>query len=75
MKRTCTKSTSERLPNNFEIIRQLQVHYKFNSSSKFSHDELLTALTEIVLNSRPLTCTSADDLEEPLTSSHLLVGS
>ena len=41
----------------------------------FSHDELLTALTEIemVLNSRPLPCISADDLKEPLTPSHLLV--
>ena len=44
--------------------------------SKFSHDELLTALVEIemVLNSRPLTYISVDDLEEPLTPSHLLVG-
>ena len=32
----------------------------------FSHDELLTALTEIemVLNSRLLTCISADDLKD-----------
>ena len=28
----------------------------------------------MVLNSRPLTYTSVDDLEEPLTPSHLLVG-
>ena len=42
----------------------------------FSHDELLTALTEIemVLNSRLLTCISVDDQEEPLIPSHLLVG-
>lgn len=41
-----------------------------------SLDELTTALTEVeaVLNSRPLTYFSSDDLEEPLTSSHLLVG-
>ena len=44
--------------------------------AKLSHDELLTALIEIdmVLNSRPLTYISADDLDELLTSSHLLVG-
>jgi len=42
----------------------------------FSFDELLTALTEIesVINSRPLSYVSANDLEEPLTPSHLLVG-
>ena len=41
--------------------------------SKLSHDELLTALIEIemVFNSTPLTY---DDLEEPLTPSHMLVG-
>ena len=44
--------------------------------SKFTYEELLTALTEIemVLNSRPLMFISANDLEEPLTPSHLLVG-
>ena len=38
--------------------------------------KLLTILAEIeiVLNSRPLTYVSTDDLEEPLTPSHLLVG-
>ncbi len=44
--------------------------------AKLSHDELLTAIVEIemVLNSRPLTYISSDDLEEPLTLSHLLCG-
>ena len=46
---------------------------KVLGQAKFSHDELLTALVEIemVLNSRPLTYVSADDLDEPLTPSHL----
>ena len=49
---------------------------KVLGQAKFSHDELYTALVEVemVLNSRPLTYVSADDLEEPLTPSHLLVG-
>lgn len=44
--------------------------------ARFSLDELLTAVTEVemVLNSRPLSYLSADDLEEPLTPSHLIVG-
>ncbi len=49
---------------------------KLIARANFSFDELLTALTEIeaVLNSRPLSYISAEDLEEPLTPSHLLVG-
>lgn len=41
-----------------------------------TYDELLTIVTEIeaVLNSRPLSYVSVDDLEEPLTPSHLLLG-
>ena len=44
--------------------------------ARLSYDELLTALIEVemVLNSRPLTVVSAEDLEEPLTPSHLIVG-
>lgn len=44
--------------------------------AKFAQDELLTALIEIVmvLNSRPLMYISADELDEPLRPSHLLVG-
>ena len=40
------------------------------------YDELSTVLIEIeaVINSRPLTYLSAEDLDEPLTSSHLLCG-
>jgi len=49
---------------------------KIIGQAKFSYDELLTALTEVelVINSRPLSYISADDLEEALTPSHLLVG-
>ena len=41
-----------------------------------TYEELLTVLTEIecVLNSRQLTYVSTEDLEEPLTPSHLLCG-
>ena len=44
--------------------------------AKLSADELLTVLLEVemVLNSRPLTVVSAEDVEEPLTPSHLIVG-
>uniref|UniRef100_A0A1X7UFW8 DUF5641 domain-containing protein n=1 Tax=Amphimedon queenslandica TaxID=400682 RepID=A0A1X7UFW8_AMPQE len=43
---------------------------------KLTYDELLTAATEVelILNSRPLTFVSSNDKEEPLTSSHLIVG-
>ena len=44
--------------------------------SEFVYEEIAYNLAEIeiVLNSRPLTYVSMDDLEEPLTFSHLLVG-
>ena len=44
--------------------------------SQSSFDELHTTLVEIegVLNSRPLTYLYSDDLEEPLTPSHLILG-
>ena len=49
---------------------------KMIGQAKMTHDEILTALTEVemVLNSRPLTVVSAEDLEKPLTPSHLIVG-
>lgn len=49
---------------------------KMLGHARLSYDELLTALVEVerVLNSRPLTVVSAEDTEEPLTPSHLIVG-
>lgn len=49
---------------------------KIVGQAKLSYDELLTVLTEVemILNSHPLTVVSAEDLEEPLTPSHLVVG-
>lgn len=45
--------------------------------ANLTRDELLTTVVEIegVINSRPLSCVSFTDLEEPLTGpSHLLIG-
>jgi hypothetical protein len=49
---------------------------KVIGQSKLSYDELHTVVAEIemVLNSRPISYISSEDLEEPLTPSHLMVG-
>lgn len=49
---------------------------KIIGQARLTADELLTAIVEVeaVLNSRPLSYVSMDDIEEPLTPSHLLVG-
>ena len=41
-----------------------------------SYDEMVTLLKQVesIVNSRPLTCMFEDDVEEPLTPSHLLIG-
>ena len=49
---------------------------KIIGRARLCYDELLTALTEVemIVNSRPLSYVSTEDIEEPLTPSHLLVG-
>ena len=44
--------------------------------NSLTHDELLTLVVEVeaVLNSRPLSYVSSEDVTEPLTPSHLLTG-
>jgi len=43
---------------------------------KLSYDELLTTLAqvEMILNSRPLSYVSTNDMEEPPTPSNLVIG-
>ena len=45
-------------------------------NARLTYDELLTSVTEVemILNSRPLSYVSSDDIQEPLTPSHLLIG-
>ena len=49
---------------------------KIIGQAKLSYDELLTAVTEVeaIINSRPLSYPTPDDLDEPLALSHLLMG-
>lgn len=49
---------------------------KMIGQAKFTYDELVTAITEVeaIINSRPLSYVSTEDVDEPLTPSHLLVG-
>ena len=49
---------------------------KLIGRAHFSHEEITTALTEIeaVLNSRPLSYVSGEDIDEPIIPSHLIVG-
>ena len=49
---------------------------KIVGRAKLNYDELLTAVTEVesIINSRPLSYISSEDLEEPITPSHFLTG-
>ena len=49
---------------------------KIVGRANFCYEEMYTAVVEIeaIINSRPLTFLCADDVEEPLTPSHLIVG-
>ena len=49
---------------------------KMIGQARFTIDELRTAVVEVesILNSRPLSYISSDDLDEPITPSHLLMG-
>ena len=44
--------------------------------ARLTYDEVLTVLAELemILNSRPLSYVSSEDIEESLTPSHLLIG-
>ena len=48
---------------------------KVLGQSQLSFDELSTILADIeaVLNSRPLTYSYSDDIEEPITLAHLII--
>jgi hypothetical protein len=50
--------------------------YKILKNARVTNEELYTVLTEIeaTLNSRPLTYVSTEDLDEPITPSHLING-
>ena len=49
---------------------------KMIGQAKLNYDELVTAVTEVemVINSRPLSYVTQDDLDEPLTPAHFLTG-
>ena len=62
----------------FERMVQSVKRYlkKSIGKARLSYDELITVLMEIeaIINCRPLSYLSAEDLDEPLTPSHLMTG-
>ena len=58
------------------MVKSAKRCIKTVGKSCLTYDELLTVVTEVeaVLNSRPISYVLMDDLEEPLTPSHLLTG-
>jgi len=60
----------------FTCGRTRAIHKKTLGKARLTYEELLTVLIEVecILNSRPLTYLYPDDLEEPLTPSHLSNG-
>lgn len=61
----------------FERIRTMKRCLKKTiGRANITYDELMTVVTEaeMIMNSRPLSYVSTEDIEEPLTPSHLLVG-
>ena len=49
---------------------------KILGSAKLDYEELVTVITEVegTINSRPLTYIYSDDIEEPITPAHLILG-
>ena len=67
----------KRFGNKQQIVaKHMDILLNIDPVAKLSYDELLTAIVEAeaVINSRPLTYVSMDDLDEPLTPAHLLTG-
>jgi len=50
--------------------------HKTIGKARLTYEELMTALTEVemIINSRPLSYVSSEDVEQPLTPSHLITG-
>ena len=58
----------------FERMATKRCLRKTVGRARFSLDEMHTAIVEII-NSRPISYLESDDVEEPLTPSHLLADS
>ena len=59
------------------MVRSMKRYLKKTiGGAKLTYEELMTVTVEveIILNSRPLSFVSSEDVDEPLTPSHLLYG-